>query len=246
MSLNIGTSLTGGLRRVATRNGVVLTLAYVLLGVVWQVLFYSAFVTWLHSSGEPATAVGLPTVDLPLAVSAVGAVVSLLLLQVAAIVAIRTFVGGQTGSIPAEYYTRNIAAVLVNAVVGSFVYGLLVLAGSVLLVVPGVIAYVAFLFMLFYVAVEDENFVAALRESWTLTRGHWLALFALVLILFVGLSVVSGVLSVVASLVVGAVAGPALGTLVSGVVTFPFSLLVLGILAEAFVQLRGDDTVTAI
>jgi len=241
MALKIGSSLTGGFSRVANRNGAVLTLAYVVLGLVWQVAFYSAFVTWLRGTNPEMTDVPLPTVDAPLAVSAVVALLALLLLQVAAIVSIRTFVGGHTAEIPSEYFTRNIVLVLVNALIGSIAYGFLVFLGSLLLIVPGIIAYVAFLFMLFYIAVEDENFVAALRDSWTLTRGQWFPLFGLLLIIFVGLSLVPGILSAVLSFVVGAYAGPAMSTLVSGVVTLPFSLLVLGILAEAFAQLRGDE-----
>ncbi|MBX0325428.1 hypothetical protein EGH21_20585 [Halomicroarcula sp. F13] len=242
MSLNIGSSLRGGFRRVANRNGVVLTLAYVVIGLIWQVAFYSAFVTWLQGSGVPATEVPLPTIDVPLGVSAIVALMSLLLLQVAAIVSIRTFVGGHTQSIPAEYFSRNMILVLINALLGSLVYGILVFIGSVLFLIPGIIAYVAFLFMLVYIAVEDENFIAALRDSWNLTRGNWLPLFGLLLIVFVVVGVVPGILSALVSFVVSSVVGPAISTLVSGVITLPFSLLVLGILAEAFVQLRDDET----
>jgi len=95
--------------------------------------------------------------------------------------------------------------------------------------------------MLVYIAVEDENFVAALRDSWTLTRGNWLPLFVLLLIVFAGLGLVPGILAALVSFIVGAYAGPAVSTLVSGLITLPFSLFVLGILAEAFVQLRGEE-----
>lgn len=233
--------MTGGLRRVANRNGAVLALTYVVLGVIWQVAFYSAVVTWVQGRTS-ATEIALPTVDVPIAVSVIVAVVALLLLQVAAIVSLRTFVGNHASSIPSEYYTRNIGLVLANAVIGSFVYGLLVFFGSLLLIVPGIIAYVAFLFTLVYIAVEDENFIAALRDSWALTRGNWLSLFGLLLIIFVVLSLIPAVLSAMLSFIVGTLAGPGISTLVAGVVTLPFSLVVLGIIAEAFVQLRGDNT----
>jgi len=211
------------------------------LGLIWQVAFYSAFATWLQRTNPEMTDVALPTVDVPLAVSATVAIVALLLLQVAAIVSIRTFVGGHTDEIPSEYYTRDIVPVLANALVGSLAYGLLVFVGSLLFLIPGIIAYVAFLFMLVYIAVEDENFVAALRDSWTLTRGNWLPLFVLLLIVFPGLGLVPGILAALVSVIVGAYAGPAVSTLVSGLITLPFSLFVLGILAEAFVQLRGEE-----
>lgn len=241
MTLKIGSSLTGGISRVVNRNGVVLILAYMILGLVWQVAFYSAFVTGLQGANPGMTNVPLPTIDVPLAASAFVALLSLLLLQVAAIVSIRSFVGGYTDEIPSEYYTRNIAIVLANTLAGSLAYGLLVFLGSILLIIPGIIAYVAFLFMLFYIAVEDENFVAALHNSWNLTRGHWLPLFGLLLILYVGLGLVPGILATLISLFVGAYAGPGISTLVSGLITLPFSLVGLGILADAFVQLRGDE-----
>lgn len=240
MALNVGSSLTGGFRRLANRNGLQLVLAYVVVGVVWQIAFYSAFVTLLRRSDVPMSEVALPAVEAPFPVAVGGAVLSLLLLQYLTVVAIRTFVGGHSRTIPSEYYTRNIAFVLVNSVLGGIAFCLLVIAGSVLFLVPGVVAYVAFIFTMLYLAVEDENFVAALRDSWALSRGHWLRLFVLLCIVFVGIGVGSGVLSVLTSLFVGAVVGEALGTLASGVVALPFSLLTLGILAEAFNQLRAS------
>jgi hypothetical protein len=63
-------------------------------------------------------------------------------------------------------------------------------------------------------------------------------LFGLLVIVFVGITVVPGVLSALTSAVFTATLGPALATLASGTLTLPFSLLVLGILAEAFTQLR--------
>jgi hypothetical protein len=240
VTLNIGSSIAGGLRRIVNRNGLLLILAYVVLGTVWQVAFYSAIVESLGQSAAPVAAT-LPSIDLPLTVSVVSALVSLLLLQYLTIVAIRTFVDGHSSAIPSEYYTRNLVFVLVNSILGAIAFGVLVLVGSILLVIPGIVAYVAFIFSMFYVAAEDENFVAALRDSWSLTRGNWIRLFVLLLIVVVGISVVSGTLSALSRFAVGAVGGPALGILVSGVLALPFSILSLAILADAFTQLRAGE-----
>jgi hypothetical protein len=238
MSLQIRSSLTGGIGRCLNRNGLLLALAYVFVGVVWQVLLYSAVVAAVGQSAAPSGASALPTVDLPLAVSAGGAVVALVLLQYLTIVTIRTFVGGHTRTIPAEFYTRNIPYVLVNSIVGSLALGLVIFVGSILFVVPGIIAYVAFVFTLLYIAAEDQSFIAAFRSSWNVTRGNWLRLFGLLVIVLVGITVVPGVLSALTSAVFSTTLGPALATLASGTLTLPFSLLLLGILAEAFTQLR--------
>lgn len=219
-------------------------LAYMTLGLLWQITFYSAFVTWLQQSAPSISEVALPTIETPLFVSGGAALLSLLSLQYLTIIAIRTFVGGHSRSIPTDYFTRNIVFVLVNSIVGGIVFGLLVFVGSLLLVVPGIIAYVAFIFMMMYLAVEDENFITALRGSWNLTRGRWLRLFALLFILVVGISITSGILSALTTFIAAAAGRQALGTLASGVITLPFSLLTLGILAEAFNQLRNAQTGT--
>ncbi|WP_353633265.1 hypothetical protein ABSL23_00645 (plasmid) [Halobacterium sp. NMX12-1] len=239
MSLNIGSSLTDGVLRVANRNGLKLILGYAVLSLVWQLTFYSVFVASADTTGISPQELGLPTIDAPFALLAVGAVVSLLALQYLSIVALRTFVGGHAETIPREYFTRNVGYVLVNSVLGSLAYGVLVTVGSLLLVVPGIIAYVAFLFTLVYVAVEDENFVAALTDSWTLTRGHWLRLFVLMAVFSIAVGAVAGVVSVVANVAVSAAADPSLGTLVSGLIALPLSLLGLGVIAEAYTQLRA-------
>ncbi|GGM60283.1 hypothetical protein J2752_001766 [Halarchaeum rubridurum] len=240
MTLNIGSSLTGGLGRVATRNGALLVAAYAVVGLVWQVALYSLLATQLPRDAATGAA-ALPSVDAPLSVLALVTVLAFVALQYLTIVAVRVFVAGEARSIPGEYYRRNALGAFVNAVVGGLVYGVIVAIGTVLLVVPGIIAYVAFCFTIFHVIVDDENFVAALRDSWRLTRGNWLRLFVVLFILFVVVGVVGGVVSVVASVVIGAVAGPSAATVASGVFALPFSLLTLGVLAEAFVQLREGD-----
>ncbi|WP_188877099.1 hypothetical protein [Halarchaeum nitratireducens] len=240
MSLNIGSSLTGGLRRVATRNGALIVLAYAAIGLVWQVALYSLLATQLpRDAATEATA--LPSIDAPLSVVALVAVLAFVALQYLTIVAVRVFVGGDSRSIPGEYYRRNAVGAFVNTVIGGLVYGILVAIGTVLLIVPGIIAYVAFCFTIFYVIVDDENFVAALRDSWRLTRGNWLRLFVVLFILFVVVGIVGAIVSVVAAAVVTAAAGASAGTVVSGVLVLPFSIITIGVLAEAFVQLREGD-----
>ena len=238
MSLQIRSSLTGGIGRCLNRNGLLLALGYVFVGAAWQVLLYSAVVSAVGQSTAQSGVSALPTVGLPLVVSAGGAVVALVSFQYLTIVTIRTFVGGHTRSIPAEFYTRNIPHVLVNSVVGSLALSFVVFVGSILFVVPGIIAYVAFIFTLLYIAAEDQNFITAFRSSWNVTRGNRLRLFGLLVIVLAGITVIPGVLSALTSAVFTATLGPALATLASGTLTLPFSLLLLGILAEAFAQLR--------
>jgi hypothetical protein len=99
-------------------------------------------------------------------------------------------------------------------------------------------AVVALVFALLYIPAEDQRFIAALRSSWNVTRGNWLRLFGLLAVVLVAITIVPGVLSALTSAVFTTPLGPALATLASGTLTLPFSLLLLGILAEAFTQLR--------
>jgi membrane-anchored glycerophosphoryl diester phosphodiesterase (GDPDase) len=238
MPLSVTSAMTGGLRRAINRNGLVLAIALVVIGAVWQVLFYSAVSAAVQPSGVSAQAASLPTVEVPLAVSAGGALIAILGIQYVIVVAMRTFVSGRSGTIPSEYYRRNMLPVLGNALVGALIYGLVVFIGSLLLVIPGIIAYIAFSFTLLYIATEDQNVLTALRSSWNTTRGHWLRLFLLLAIVFV-ISLAQGVLSVLAQAVFTAASGPALGQLASGVIVLPFTLVLIAILADAFVQLRN-------
>jgi hypothetical protein len=214
---------------------------YLIIGAAWQIPFYSAVVTGLEQSGTPTENIALPAIDAPLAVSVSAAILMLLGLQWLTVVTIRTFVGGHTRVIPSEYYTRNTVPVLLNSLIGGLIYVVLMFVGSVFFVIPGIIAYVAFIFMLVYVAVEDKNFIAGFRDSWRLTRGHWLRLCGLLLIIVGGIGLIAGGLTAMTSLVVGAIAGEGMGILLSGVVGLPFSLLILAILAEAFTQLRESQ-----
>jgi len=237
MSLNITSTLTDGVRRVVNRNGLVIVAAYILFFIVWQLTSNSLLLSWVEPTDVAISTAGRPTVDAPIAVIAVGAILSLLTAQYISIVAIRTIVANQTQSIPGEYYRRNIGFVFLNMLVGTTVYLLLVALGTVLLIVPGIIAYVAFQFMNFYIAVEDESFVTALRESWALTRGHWLKLFGLLVVFCLTLGVGLGIVSLVVSIAVNT----PLGSLIIGVVQMGGSVAALGVLAEAFDQLRSHE-----
>ncbi|XGI84135.1 hypothetical protein ACEU6E_02485 [Halorutilales archaeon Cl-col2-1] len=234
MSLSIGSSVSGGIRRIANRNGALFVVVYALVGVIWQVTVNSFMMSMMRERGAEMTGDTFAvTVDLPLSILGVAGVVMFILLGYLSILATRTFVGGHTDSIPSEYYSRNIGWALINIFVGGVAYGILVVVGSFLLLIPGIIAYVAFVFMVPYIAVEDDSFVTALKKSWNLTRGHWLRLFVVLLIIF-GAGIVAGGIS---SLIALATGTQIIGTAISMAV----SVVSLGIIAEAFVQLRSGS-----
>lgn len=176
---------------------------------------------------------------------AVYALVTLLLMagmSVFTVVVIRTFVAGRTDSIPEAYYTRRLLWATLNLVVGGVAFGLIVLAGSLLLVIPGIVAYVGLVFMTMYIAVEDENFVTAIRESWRLVRPNFLSVFGLLLVTVVGIGIGSAIIGFVVGVGTGVVGGQGVASIVTSVVNVPITLLLLAVLSAAFDQLREPDT----
>lgn len=183
----------------------------------------------------PGEVMADPTLLVP---PVVGGLVSIVLAIAALVVtvgAIRTFVSDETERLPRELFTRRMAWVVANLVVGGIVFAVAVTLGFVALVVPGIFLLVALTFWSVYVAVEDASFLDSFRDSWTLTRGHRLGLFGL------------GVAVLIASAVVSAVFG--LGVLAGGVVEILFvqagsaitAVFTIAVLAAAYRELRAED-----
>jgi hypothetical protein len=238
MALQISSALEEAGYRLFSRTGAILLGAFFALMIGLQALFNTIMAITLTRLGLGEATAALPlTLDIPLSVAgagvAVGSVVSLYL----TIVSFRTFVAGARDSFPDGAFTRNVPLAMVNVFVGGIVYGLLVFIGSLLLVIPGIFAYVVFIFMMPYVIVDDRNFVAALKESYQLTEGDRLALFGLLFIVIAAAALVGGIVRLV-----GALALPQSATQLPTVVIQPLvSLYSTAVIAVAFEQLRSAD-----
>ncbi|MDG5776289.1 hypothetical protein QA599_07530 [Haloarculaceae archaeon H-GB1-1] len=240
-SLSIGAAFGVGARRLASRAGLSLLGAYGVAMLVYQVLFASIIEQAVVRYGLPP--VGYPfAVDAPVSVLAVGLLVLLVGLTALSVVAVRTFVAGVREEIPREFYTRRMGWATLNMLLAGLVVGLAVFVGTLLLVIPGIVAYVALVFTTMYVAVEDENFLAAMQRSWRLARGNLLLLFVLVFVLVVGSGVVGAIFGVAVTFGTLA-AGVEQGwqSLAMSVLYVPVTLYVLAVLSSAFEQLRAGE-----
>ncbi|MDS0280661.1 hypothetical protein [Haloarcula onubensis] len=238
MSLQIGPVLRSGGEKLFSRTGAVLLVAYLALMAALLPLSNTMLVRIYETAGLTEVTEAIPLVlDVSLSVAAVGYLVGALAGTYLSLVATRTFVTGDGAQFPAGAFTRNVPLAMVNVVVGGLVYGLLVTLGTIALVIPGLVAYVAFLFVLPYIAVEDRNFVDALRASYRLSKGNWLLLFVLLVIVVA----VAGVLGGVGGFVSALLLPPAAGQLSLAFVQSPISLFSLAVIAAAFEQLRDDD-----
>jgi hypothetical protein len=125
--------------------------------------------------------------------------------------------------------------VVLNMFVGGIVFSLVVVLGFIALVIPGFFLLVSLFFWNFYVAVEDENFIEAFKDSWALTKGDRLSLFLL------------GVIVVVLSMILSfglnltSVFAPQMVSIaISAVVSGGIAVFTTATAADAFVQLRSN------
>jgi len=238
MALQIGSALEAAGYRLFSRTGVILLAAFFALMGSFQVLFNSIMAAMFTRLGYGELASVLPfTLDIPLSVAGAGVAFGFVISLYLSIVSFRTFVDGSRDSFPEDAFTRNAPLAMVNVLVGGIVYSLLVFIGTLLLVIPGIFAYVAFIFMMPYIIVEDRNFVAALKESYRLTEGDRLSLFGLLFIVIAAAGFVGGILGFV-----GALALPASAAQLPNIVIQPLvSLYSTAVIAVAFEQLREAD-----
>jgi hypothetical protein len=177
------------------------------------------------------TALALP---IPLAAAAVLALVGWLVSEVLRIVAVRTLVSPETETVPGEFVRRNIVLATINSVVGNFVAGVLILVGLVFLIFPGVFLAISFFFVRQEIAVEDKNFIDALADSWALSQGNRIELFALAVVV-----VVIGFLASIPSVVLVFVS-PLATALVSTLIGAVTTVFGIAVAARAYDQLRTE------
>jgi hypothetical protein len=267
MSLDIGQALRDGFDGVSARNGVVLAAVFVAFGLVNTVVEQSLTrvsaigllddlrenppslegtelteTEFLDAIAEVRTSITEATplayLDSLSALQLVVATVGLVVVgEVIRIVAIRTFVRPETGSIPRDLVTRNLPLAVINAVVGLIVTAILIFVGFILLVVPGVFLAVSFLFFRQEIAIEDKNIIGALSGSWTLASGNRVKLLVLVVILVVIAPIVSSVIGLLGRSVPVA--------LLNVAVTSAILAYTVAVVSEAYNQLRTERVVAA-
>ncbi|MFB6223345.1 MAG: hypothetical protein ABEH86_06700 [Haloarcula sp.] len=238
MALQIGSALQEAGHRLLSRTGALLLGAFLVLMIGFQTLFNSIFAAAYARLGSGEIASALPlTVDIPIAVAGAGLAVGMVVSLYLTIVTFRTFVTGTRDRFPEGAFTRNIPRAMVNSLIGGLVYGLLMFIGSLLFVIPGIFAYVVFIFTMPYIVVADQNFIAAFKESYRLTEGNRLALFGLLVIVIAASGFIGGIAGLVGALALS----PPASQLVTVVIQAPVSLYSTAVIAVAFEQLWDAD-----
>jgi len=234
MTLSIAASLQNGLRRSATRSGLVVFL----LTLVYQIVLIAATntlaVDLLQQIGVddvPAVGVTLP-VSMPVA-AAIG--VGALLFGLASYpISVRLLSREQTAlaTLPRSLFTRRLGRLVVSTLAVTLVMTPPIVLGF-LLIVPGLYLAVSLQFTVFAIATEDAGPLTAFRRSWTLATGNrWRLLGMLVVAALIGLASGLGTLAAAIS--------PAAGQVVAAIATAAAVVVTYGVLADAFRQLGGE------
>jgi len=270
MSLDIGEAFGEGLSRLTTASGLSLAVAFVAVALVSAVLMQTLLVEGFEallefyrglspeqleaSQGEydrqvsaletqlEVTRESSPlALEAPISVAAGGLLAVAILAEAVSVVAVRVFAAGEGETSPTGETDGLLLATLNGFVGGIVVWGLIV-AGSVAFLLPGLFLAVAFYFLRQEIALEDRNFVEAMAESWRLTRGDRLTVFALGLLVVV----VSQFESVVSFAL--AQVSPLAAALVSPVVGGVLAAFGAAVVTRAYLQLRApndDEETTA-
>lgn len=239
MTLQITRTLKNG----ATKTFSKAALTFVILIGVVQIVFLAstntlieAYLTSLNlpagtSEASMSTSLSLPVSATVASVLALG---TLLTLQVITVVLIRVMAADRQ-VITHETYTRRIGWVVFNSIIAGIVVGLLTLIGSVLLIIPGLFLMVSLLFTTVYIADQDENFLTAIRDSWSLASGNRWRLFGMYLAVFAIFFVVSFVVGFLLP------ADSSLSLTVSTVINTILVVYVMAVITDAYRQLLGED-----
>ena len=270
MSLDIGEAFGEGLSRLKTAGGLSLAVAFVAVALVSAVLTQTLLVEGLEamlefyrglspeqlevSQGEYDRQVSALETQLevtressplalegPISVAAGGLLVVAILAEAVSVVAVRVF-AAEEGETSPTGETDGLLLATLNGFVGGIVVWGLIVAGSVAFLLPGLFFAVAFYFFRQEIALEDRNFVEAMAESWRLTRGDRLNVFALGLLV-----VVVSQFEAVVSLALGRVSTLA-AALVSPVVGGVLAAFGAAVVTRAYLQLREpavDEETTA-
>ncbi len=170
-----------------------------------------------------------------------------LLLVYIYLVSIRTM-EHEVNFIPIDFMERDIASAALNLIAGGIIFTVLMSVGFVLLIVPGLFVASTLVYFAFFIAIEDENFLSALKSSWELTENNRFRTFALLFSL-VALALLAqfilGVAFMIITLTTGgyeAVIGQAFNlgyrALIQSVTGSVMTITSLGVFANAYNQLR--------
>jgi hypothetical protein len=240
MALQFVRMFTDGIRRVFTRTGGILFVGLLAIQLLVQVSINTAVVGLVPPAarGELGDALGL-TLPVSGTVGAALLAVGVVLGSVYFVVLSRALARpiAELSTFPAALYTRRMGRATLSMLVGGAVVGICVTIGLAFFILPGVFLAACFLLFVFAVGVEGRGVVDALKRSWGLSRGNRLELAAVVI-----LSGVVGTVTGVVGTVLDLAGSPVVADLLSNTISTALFVVLYGIMASAYLQVRGGDS----
>ncbi|MFB6251537.1 MAG: hypothetical protein ABEI27_07610 [Halobellus sp.] len=240
MALRLGQAFGNGIRRVLSRSGGILFVVFLLIQFSIQATVNTA-VLGVMPAGMAARAGQMLGLTLPVSGSVAGILffATMVLSSAFFVVLARALARplDELSTFPSDLYSRRMGRATVSTIGGGLIVGVAVSVGLALLILPGIYLGAALLFFLFEVGVEDERAFAAIKRSWSQTKGSRLKLS--VIVLFSG---IVGALVGTVGTVFDLVGSVVLGEIVVNVLNTTLFILLYGIMADAYVQLSSDDS----
>lgn len=112
----------------------------------------------------------------------------------------------------------------------SFLAGIMVLIGLILLIIPGIYLAVRFTVAAQAVVLERQGVTDSLRRSWNLVEGNWWRTFGIVLVVAILVSVLERIVGSIVGAAAGDVLGTGLSTAVVGILIQPIQAIALTLL----------------
>lgn len=72
-------------------------------------------------------------------------------------------------------------------------YSLIVLMGFIALIIPGIFLSIKFVFVTYFILLNNEKIIDSFKKSWQITKGNWWRIFGLYLIFLIPITVLSGI-----------------------------------------------------
>ena len=243
MTLQLGRAISDGIDRVLTPTGGILLAVFLSFQLLTQASVNTAIVSLFPDgpAGEMEAALGL---TLPVSGTTAGALfVGTVVLSSAFFVVLSRALTRPTAalsSFPSDLYTRRMGRPTLSMFVGGLVIGTAIIIGSVFLLLPGIFLAVSLLFFTFAIGVENRGILGGIKRSWGLSRGNRLKLAAVVLIAGI-IGFVGGLVGTVFDFANSATAGELVVNTLNSIVF----VLLYGVIASAYLQLRDENSQNA-
>ncbi len=127
----------------------------------------------------------------------------------------------------------------VQLVLLAFIADVLLIAGFILLIIPGIYLLVRFSFAYYALMIEQRSAFDSLSRSWQLTQGHWWKLFWALLVLFLAIFIPALIVLIIFALIDPG--GADIGGALIALLVSPFVWVYYVFLFMTFINFVGDD-----